>query len=190
MLAAFISLVSLVSLYALEGDFAFQGEMSTLQVQRIELIPSQAGDAAQKLSQLKEVGYQCERRAQFYRCRVFVDPAVTEPFAIKPQVEAIHFGEVQGTEVLNDSDSLLQYESFQEVRVNGEVFDKALYTLMKPQGLLKITVPDREGRYHFIVRDEKTLGQLHFPRRKLSQWISEHGMIEVSLSTRAQPVSL
>lgn len=179
-----ILLLSLIQWsHAIEGQFYFQGEQILRQAQRVEVIPAQSSSASEKMTDLKSLGYKCSRRSSFYRCQKNLDfTQLPEVPVVEPKQDRLEFGRVEAKEVLVDGEDLLQYQVEQKIKIGDEVFTTALYTLIKPEGLLKLAVPNAQGNHHFLVHGNQELSQLYFLRKSESRWAWKSFMKEVFFS--------
>ncbi len=169
--------------HTIEGHFYFQGEQILRQAQRVEVIPVQSSSASEKLTQLKNQGYRCSLRSSFYRCQKFLDlTQLPENPVVEPKQDSLELGPVVAKEVIVDGEDLLQYQVEQKITIGDEVFTTALYTLMKPEGLLKLSVPSAKGEHHFIVHGNQELSQLYFPKKSESRWAWKSFIKEVFFS--------
>jgi hypothetical protein len=173
-------LLSIPSLLAIEGQFVYQGDQVILQGQRVQVVPAQSSLAKEQVQELKAIGYQCDRRGQFYRCRKFLSSdEMLGDIVVSPQQDLLGFGPIKETEVITDAESLLQYKVRQDIQVGDQHYEQALYTLMRPSGLLKVSVPDANGPHYFLQRQSGEISELYEVRRRESRWAWQSYLLEL-----------
>ena len=144
---------------AYEGTFEFKNEMELLQERQIIVLPTFKYD---EVKQLQKEGYRCPRRGRFYKCSTFIKPATWPGSPVTPLRQRVVFEPIQAKKLLSESDLVTQFEATQPIQIDGEHYEKAIYTVT-PQ-LKKIEVgPDSERPIHFIL-EENHIVELQFEK--------------------------
>lgn len=166
----FVSLLTPSAARAVEGVFTYQGEVSFFQAFSHQVISTQDPQMTAKVQELQAQAYECQRQFQVWRCRKSLNKTeVSLEKSVKPNQQELRFSPILGEQVIVDSEMVEQREVQQSIEVGGQEYKAALYTLMKPRDLLKISVPDSHGPHHFIAHSSGRLSELQTYRIQKSR---------------------
>ena len=152
MVNLFLFVFSINSLMALEGTFEVNGEFDIMQERQVEVIFHSKKD---QLADLKAKNFQCGKRGRFYKCVRFVpEPSLPKDLTVLPKRKRFEFGPIVNKEIIAEGDDVLQYETGQEVIVDGQTYLGTRYTETKELKKIKIGLEEGLKPIYVIVTDE------------------------------------
>lgn len=144
----------------LDGMYTYK-QVEVSQVRDVELVPSLN---TARYNELVKDKYQCYLRGDFFMCQKFIKGAEL-PQAIQSEVDRAwnerFFNFIASSfdpELTNESESLLEWDIFANVRFEGFQVSKYHYYLLKGENdVHKISLNFASGQKWFVVENESTL---------------------------------
>lgn len=105
-----------------EGDFKFNGQLHLLATKKLEMVESSSNAGKKRLKELQSQSWACKHYSGiWYQCSAFVKgesltPQVVSSLVSKYQGMNLTFEEVQGVSLLNDAETMREYEVLQNVQ--------------------------------------------------------------------------
>jgi len=122
---------------ALAGEYRFRGEVKPLKRLTVDVIDVRMPGAAERLEAVRRDGATCERPlANVYRCTTHRDAAAVPPeslakIAARSEGDHATFGAVTAPpSLVNDSESLIEWEIFQEGGTHAGTFERYVYRVL------------------------------------------------------------
>ncbi len=144
----------------LDGMYTYK-QVEVSQVRDVELVPSLN---TARYNELVKDKYQCYLRGDFFMCQKFIKGAEL-PQAIQSEVDRAwnerFFNFIASSfdpELTNESESLLEWDIFANVRFEGFQVSEYHYYLLKGENdVHKISLNFASGQKWFVVENESTL---------------------------------
>lgn len=186
-----VSVVSVFSVDAFslelpQGNYTFQGQVAAISHKITEVVYASTPTGQARLAQLKTDGYTCKYvYQQQMSCSIFsrdlqIPAPLLESIELKYTNYAVMFGLVDGVELLNKSEFLIEYQVSQKVQSLD--FQTRIYNLsVMSGGLHKISMPTQGQKAYFNYTSPDSL-QIVSVHKQTKGLVTQTYVIEVSLS--------
>ena len=182
-------LLLLVSaVWGLEGHFVYQGDQETISTVRKETIYPGSAQGKARLQELREEGYNCSPKLQFFQCTLSMEPESLKDI-FNPKAQDVVFGPVKALNTQYEGEGLVQYEADQTVTVNGVLFAKATYYEFKNFVKVAVGNPDSSNYFSFII-GKNSVTSVEQKNQTESKWAYKTHWVESTLQIKAPATEL
>lgn len=179
-------LLLITSAWGLEGHFVYQGEQQTISTVRKETIYTGSAQGKERLAELREEGYSCSPKLQFYQCTLSLEPESLKD-VFNPKAQDVVFGPIKALNTKYQGEGFLQYEADQTVMINGISFNKATYYELKEFVKVAVGTPD-SGNYHSFIIGKNSLTSVEQKNQTESKWVYKTHWVEATLQVQ-EPIT-
>ncbi len=167
-----------LSLPFIQGDFSYTGERSLHFGARNEVVYPLSQEGQLRLKALKEQNYSCQKKSQFYHCRIPLDKndeMVTEQLNnFKPDKEHLTLTPILSYELITDGEIVQQYLVDQSLILeDGSEMRPVTYTINSTLVKLGAGNVQNSKEYHSLIlgTDEDILVELNRRTLTESRWV-------------------